>query len=202
MRFASSAPDFECGAPPNAQHWRRLCLGIPGSQCDSSYGTLPHTALVCAPPKRLCTKSLVPTWYLEAQRARRFIRGLEGDGRLTVRVGGSSLLQVLKHSGVVDTGTLRKLMRAQAMQSRRTQRFREHAEVAGTSGFHLSRMSRVGERPVCDSCGASGSMDNVYRWLRTPCPSSHAFDPSATLAELDLTYSDTMALHAALLKLL
>ena len=204
LHLSSSPPEVEGDAPPNAQLWRRLQVGIPDSQCGQIPGLLSTRPVAWGPPRRLPTKTQTPQWYNEVLDARPFVRFLHAHPLAGYRIGTKTLLDLLSEGGVSSHAQVGHFARALRFQSIRTTRFLAHAKVAQQQKSHISQHASVGERPFCAACSRAGTLTNVFRWLSLPCDSisSGDFDPHPTVRSLEQQLQQTEATHHLLRRLL
>ena len=198
-RLSRETPDLEPGAPPNAQLWRRLSVGIPGSQVDPSLGTLPTRPLAWGPATRIARKMRPPTWIRDIHTVRPFVRQIEADPRFETTVGSRTLRSIMCDGGVSSPMQIRNFGRTQMLQGQRTQRFIEHARHAFRRGVHISSTPDIGVRPICRACGKCGPMTNAYQWLALPCPDIATRNPTKeVLTFLETHLATTCALKRAI----
>ena len=180
------SPPLEADAPPHAQIWRRIPVGIPGTQCTLLAGDLKATPLAWGPPKRLTQKKKPPQWLLEIFDARPFVRWITGTPAARVCVGQTTLLELLQNGGVASRAQLGHFASATTFQGLRTKRFLTHAQSAVSRQRHLTDISASGMRPICAACSSSGPLTNTTRWLVSPCPlSGGGFDDRPVIRSLE-----------------
>ena len=195
QRLADSVPDFEEGAPTHAQHWRRLRVGRPHSQTEPNMGSLPTWPLLWGPVRRLATKTKPPSWYLEAVSARPYVRTLQLPPFSCTFHEGRSLTEILREAGVTMPAHIRHFARAQRMQSERIQKFLKQLEMPKS---HVTSTSELGIRPICEACGLSGPMTNVFRWVALPCVGRGGFDTGPVRDSLNAKLRSATGLYRLL----
>ena len=167
--LALQIPEFEDGASPHAQGWRRLSVGQPESQLNSSSGTLPKHPVSWGPSVRYRHKTTAPKWVQEIQIARPFVRMILTEPRFSVTMGGRPLRDILSSAGITSFAHIRNFRRTLMLQGQRIQRFHAHALRAPQAGKHISWDAEIGKRPICQACGKCGPLTNGLKWLESSC---------------------------------
>ena len=133
-----ATPALDGEERPAADLWRRVALGLSGSQACEEGGTIPTYALIWKPAFRLKSKERMPLWYTQIIATRAYRLRLSDSPLAMLTVGSIPLIDSLRAAGVASKVQLGAFISSVRLQISRTEKFRIHATLAPQKRQHLT----------------------------------------------------------------
>ena len=149
--------------------WRRVQVGIPGSQLVQG-GLLPACPLYLNAMRGMKHKVSTPTWMRQVFLARDFRQRMSAHPLSAHAFSSECLLDILDRHGVLgrlDVLAIRKIYHSKAMHALQ---LAKHAEAAPAKNWHFVQDASLDVRPLCVSCGRNGIVGFPKLWICAKCP--------------------------------